>query len=105
MFDVQNVGPQPLEVLSVSRPAAGLALVTVGLPTRCDSDRTAPPFSPFRLAPGESRLILLRYRVTNCATARSSDRTPATVTARQLHGGSEYRNRIGLPVKASGPCG
>jgi hypothetical protein len=105
VFGIENVGPRPLEILSVSRRAAGLLLVTVGLPTGCDTDRAPPPFSPFRLAPGESRLVLLHYRVTNCAAARSSDRTPATVTARQLNGGSEYRNRIGLPVSASGPCG
>lgn len=104
VFGIENVGPQPLEVLSVSRRAAGLALLAIELPTGCDTDGTAPPFAPFRLAPGESRLVLLRYRVTNCAAARSSDRTPAAVAARGVNG-SVRQSRVGLPVRAVGPCG
>ncbi|MGI8681912.1 MAG: hypothetical protein ACR2JO_07250 [Mycobacteriales bacterium] len=102
LFGIENVGPQPLYILSVSRPAAGLQLITVGLPTGCDTSRAPPPFSQFELEPGRSRLLLLRYRVVDCAAARSSDRVPATV--RWAINRSVRTSRIGLPARASGPC-
>jgi len=103
LFGIENVGPQPLEVLSVSRRAAGLALLAIELPTGCDTGRAAPPFTPFRLAPGVSRLVRLRYRITDCAAASSSNRTLVTVTTGQIVDGSVRRSRIGV-LEEPHPC-
>lgn len=103
VFGLVNISSQPVEVLSVSRKAAGVALIATRLPTRCDTDRAAPAFAPFRLDPGKSRLLLLAYRVTDCAAARSAGPTPVTVMAGGRNGPTRS-GLIDLPSSVSGPC-
>ena len=106
-FELRNSGPFATTVTAIELPAAHalrmLQPVEVGLlpeGAAVDADATASAFAPFRLGPGEVRVVVVRGYFTNCEEV--TERAVSVLDGHVVHhsiAGVDGATRVDLPVE------